>query len=94
MGMAVGAVGIYILAADAPRDYPAASLRALERDGALIVFTMLGAALVFLVFPGLEGALAVLVCGFAALVLPGAFMAVIGSVFPSREAVEARYRVD
>jgi hypothetical protein len=73
-----------------------ASTRALEQDGAAVLFIAAAAALSHTAFARLQdfpAAVAILLGGSSALVLTPAFAAALESVFPRRAVIEARYRL-
>jgi hypothetical protein len=100
--LGLGAMAVYFISArtasfvQAGEPASVASLRALTRHGAAILFAAAACALPLALFDRMTGiapAAAVLLGAFNALVFAPAFSIVIEGLFPRRATIEARYRV-
>jgi hypothetical protein len=77
-------------------DVAVASTRALERDGAAVLFIVAAAALSLAAFHRLQdipAAIGIFLGAPSALVFAPAFAVVLEGIFPRRAVIEARYRV-
>src|SRR6202789_685743 len=100
--LGLGAMAVYFISARAASFVRAgepagvASVRALTRYGAAILFAVAACALALALFDRMAGvapAAAILLGGFSALVFAPAFSIVMEGLFPRRATIEARYRV-
>jgi hypothetical protein len=100
--LGIGFMPVVLVSAQAARfardgeEAAVASVRALERDAAAVLFTMAAAALSLLAFGDLRdaaAAIAIFLGAPGALVFAPAFAAVLEGIFPRRATIEARYRV-